>query len=285
MTSIFQVSIYGNSLEGEIPNDITKTWNGVVFLDISINKFSGVFPPPIYNFSSLQYLSISDNYFTGRLRPDFGELLPNLLELNMGRNLLIGSIPTTLTNISTLQRLAMDNNTLTGSIPPSFGKLRNLQYIALRDNSLGSRSFGDLEFLDGLSNCTELEVLTVSGNRLGGTLDLSSNSLSGGIPSSIRNNTRLDTLNLFSNRFEGIIPQSLGNCTSLRFLGIGSNRLDGPIPWEIMRIQSLVEIDMSEVGLKCSEESPANRLAASEATKELISIRERFFKAGRTARR
>ncbi|KAL0713942.1 hypothetical protein Bca4012_020920 [Brassica carinata] len=40
-----------------------------------------------------------------------------------------------------------------------------------------------------------------------------------------------------------------------------------------------------EVGLKCSEESPANRLAASEATKELISIRERFFKAGRTARR
>ncbi|XP_023639072.1 probable LRR receptor-like serine/threonine-protein kinase At3g47570 [Capsella rubella] len=34
-----------------------------------------------------------------------------------------------------------------------------------------------------------------------------------------------------------------------------------------------------EVGLRCCEESPANRLATSEAAKNLISIRERFFKA------
>ncbi|ESQ37537.1 hypothetical protein EUTSA_v10002388mg [Eutrema salsugineum] len=40
-----------------------------------------------------------------------------------------------------------------------------------------------------------------------------------------------------------------------------------------------------EVGLRCCEESPTNRLETSEATKELISIRERFFKARRTARR
>ena len=39
-----------------------------------------------------------------------------------------------------------------------------------------------------------------------------------------------------------------------------------------------------EVGLRCCEESPANRLATSEAKKELISIRERFFQATRTAR-
>ncbi|XP_020881863.1 probable LRR receptor-like serine/threonine-protein kinase At3g47570 [Arabidopsis lyrata subsp. lyrata] len=40
-----------------------------------------------------------------------------------------------------------------------------------------------------------------------------------------------------------------------------------------------------EVGLRCSEESPTNRLAMSEVAKELISIRERFFKARRTTRR
>ena len=40
-----------------------------------------------------------------------------------------------------------------------------------------------------------------------------------------------------------------------------------------------------EVGLRCCEESPANRLETSEARKKLISIRERFFKARRTARR
>ncbi|KAF8082704.1 hypothetical protein N665_0809s0007 [Sinapis alba] len=40
-----------------------------------------------------------------------------------------------------------------------------------------------------------------------------------------------------------------------------------------------------EVGLRCSEESPANRLGMSEVVKELISIKERFFKARRGARR
>ncbi|CAG7883161.1 unnamed protein product [Brassica rapa] len=255
MTSIMQVKIYRNNLEGEIPYDITTSWNQMVFLDLSINKFSGSFPPPIYNFTSLRYLSISDNYFTG-------------------------AIPATLSNISTLQMLAIDNNTLTGSIPPSFGKLRNLRYLALRYNSLGSHSFGDVEFLGGLTNCTQLEVLTVAGNRLGGHLpasianlsinlrglNLGNNFISGSIPHDIGRLVNLQTLGLqenqlkgllptsigkllqlglFNNSFEGTIPLSLANCTSLRFLWIGSNRLDGPIPWEIMGTQSLVELDVS----------------------------------------
>ena len=36
-----------------------------------------------------------------------------------------------------------------------------------------------------------------------------------------------------------------------------------------------------EVGLGCSEESPGNRLKMSEVVKELILIRERFFKSRR----
>ncbi|KAG2333400.1 hypothetical protein Bca52824_004580 [Brassica carinata] len=39
-----------------------------------------------------------------------------------------------------------------------------------------------------------------------------------------------------------------------------------------------------EVGLGCSEESPRNRLGMSEVVRELISIKERFFKARRGAR-
>ncbi|KAJ4901634.1 Leucine-rich repeat protein kinase family protein [Raphanus sativus] len=39
-----------------------------------------------------------------------------------------------------------------------------------------------------------------------------------------------------------------------------------------------------ELGLRCCDESPANRLAMSEAGKELISIRERFFRSRRRAR-
>ncbi|ESQ43554.1 hypothetical protein EUTSA_v10012566mg [Eutrema salsugineum] len=39
------------------------------------------------------------------------------------------------------------------------------------------------------------------------------------------------------------------------------------------------------VGLRCGEESPTNRYATSEALKELVSIRERFFKSRRSLRR
>ncbi|CAL9247286.1 unnamed protein product [Arabidopsis halleri] len=39
-----------------------------------------------------------------------------------------------------------------------------------------------------------------------------------------------------------------------------------------------------EVGLRCCEESPTNRMVTSEIAKELISIRERFFKTRRTSR-
>lgn len=39
-----------------------------------------------------------------------------------------------------------------------------------------------------------------------------------------------------------------------------------------------------DVGLRCCEESPSNRLAMSEAVKELNSVREKFFKSRRTAR-
>ncbi|KAG7560000.1 Protein kinase domain [Arabidopsis thaliana x Arabidopsis arenosa] len=47
-------------------------------------------------------------------------------------------------------------------------------------------------------------------------------------------------------------------------------------------VECLTEV--LEVGLRCCEESPTNRLATSEVAKELISIRERFFKTRRIAR-
>ncbi|KAF8083122.1 hypothetical protein N665_0791s0019 [Sinapis alba] len=39
-----------------------------------------------------------------------------------------------------------------------------------------------------------------------------------------------------------------------------------------------------ELGLRCCDESPTNRLVMSEAVKELISIRESFFRSRRRAR-
>ncbi|KAH0929966.1 hypothetical protein HID58_015693 [Brassica napus] len=274
LTSLKRVRFSQNSMEGEIPGDIARL-NQMVVLSLEKNKFSGGFPHGIYNFSSLKYFFIQNNHFSGSLRTDFGKLLPNLVEFNMGYNYFKGDIPATLANMSTLQHFLINDNSMTGSIRSSIGKLRHLQYVFLSNNFW----VGDLQFLDALTNCTQLVALSTSGSRLGGhlpsslanlstnlrfldlannlisgniphqignlVLNLSSNSISGEIPSSIGNLTRLERLYLANNRFEGTITPSLSNCTSLLHLLIGSNKLSGTIPQDIMQIQSLVKLDVS----------------------------------------
>ncbi|ESQ39563.1 hypothetical protein EUTSA_v10000757mg [Eutrema salsugineum] len=234
LTSLTVLSFNENNLEGEI-SDVVARLTLMAALDIGLNSFSGAFPPPIYNMSSLELLNIAYNGFSGSLRPDFGDLLPNLEELTIGSNYFTGAIPTTLANISNLQKLAMELNGLTGSIPPSFGKLGNLQVLSLGSNSLGSRSFGDLEFLGALTNCTQLNVLTVSRNRLGGDL-----------PASISNfSMNLTILDLYKNFISGSIPHDIGNLIGLQQLSLGNNLLTGALPTSLGKLSGLVEFSVS----------------------------------------
>ena len=62
------------------------------------------------------------------------------------------------------------------------------------------------------------------------TLDLSSNELSGTVPSSLGSLTHLQELFLFGNELSGSIPSSLGSLTHLQLLGLHRNELSGTIP-------------------------------------------------------
>ncbi|CAE6075355.1 unnamed protein product [Arabidopsis arenosa] len=175
----------------------------------------------------------------------------------MADNYLTGSIPATISNISTLQKLGMNHNSLTGSIP-TFGKVPNLQWLLLDTNSLGSYSFGDLEFLSSLTNCTKLEFLMISRNRLGGdlpiianlsatliNLGLSANFFSGRIPHDIGNLISLQMLGLGGNMLTGPLPTSLGKLSDLGLLSLYSNRMSGEIPSFIGNFTRLTELDLS----------------------------------------
>ncbi|XP_013724542.3 probable LRR receptor-like serine/threonine-protein kinase At3g47570 [Brassica napus] len=258
LTSLARVSFSKNNLEGRIPDDLARLTQ-LVHLGLGENKFSGGFPPSIYNFSSLEYLNMFGNVFSGSLKPDFGNLLPKLRLLEMGTNSFTGPIPTTLSNISNLQEFSIEQNKMTGSISSSFGKLKNLKTLRLHNNSLGSYSSGDLEFLKALSNCTQLQTLLVNRNRLGGVLptsitnlstnlwklDLGTNFIFGTIPYGIGNLVSLQKLVLRENLLTGPLPSSIGKLSRLVFLNLTSNRMSGEIPSSIGNITWLEKLNLS----------------------------------------
>lgn len=63
-------------------------------------------------------------------------------------------------------------------------------------------------------------------------VDLSNNSLSGEIPSSLGNLKALENLNLSHNNLSGSVPNSLGTMVSLIHIDLSYNNLEGPLPDE-----------------------------------------------------
>ncbi|KAL8233489.1 hypothetical protein R6Q59_019589 [Mikania micrantha] len=95
----------------------------------------------------------------------------------------------------------------------------------------------------GIKNCTSLQVLDLSGNRLTGqipsniadlpyltTLDLSNNNLSGSIPPSIANLVFINVLRLNNNKLTGQIPPELSELYRLQEFSVANNRLSGQVP-------------------------------------------------------
>ncbi|MBA0841451.1 hypothetical protein Goarm_003942, partial [Gossypium armourianum] len=62
------------------------------------------------------------------------------------------------------------------------------------------------------------------------SLDLSENSLIGGIPQQFEKLQYLEVLNLSHNMLNGSIPEAFNDLHHLRFVNVSFNQLEGPIP-------------------------------------------------------
>lgn len=76
-------------------------------------------------------------------------------------------------------------------------------------------------------------------------LNLSSCSITGSIPSSLGNLTRLKSLILSDNSLTGRMPSSLGQLSSLSVLNLSRNSLTGSIPSSYMSLGNLTVLDLS----------------------------------------
>ncbi|KAJ9540691.1 hypothetical protein OSB04_027197 [Centaurea solstitialis] len=256
LTSLEVISTFENPLGGNIPDFFGQLHN-LRRIQFDTNRLNGMIPPSLYNLTSLKVLNLVDNQIIGGLPKDIGLKLPNLELFHVSMNKLKGSIPFSFSNCSNLVKLTMAINSFTGKVNINFRGIPNLRSLELSNNSLGSWEPDEMNFIDSMINCTNLEKLSFHGNQFRGAfpssmgnlssqlriLDLDNNLIYGTLPSGIGNLVKLEWLSVFSNHLTGTIPNELGNLKFL--LDLSYNRLQGQIPPSLGKSKSLMVLYLS----------------------------------------
>ncbi|XP_042393371.1 receptor-like protein kinase 7 [Zingiber officinale] len=154
--------------------------------------------------------------------------LPHLSVLSLGSNSLSGTISLDLRNCTRLVRLDLAGNALAGEVP-DLAALSQLQVLNLSRNHLG----GALP-LASLANLTALRALGLSGNAFD----------PGPFPEVVTTLPNLEWLSLYASKILGAIPPSIGNMTELVDLELFSNYLTGEIPSEITRLSKVKTLEL-----------------------------------------
>ncbi|WVZ51098.1 hypothetical protein U9M48_002276, partial [Paspalum notatum var. saurae] len=166
-----------------------------------------------------------------------------------------GHIPEFLGSLKNLVYLNLSGTSFNGSVPLQFGNLIRLQYLDL--SYMGATHSTDVSWLTHLSflqylNLDSVNLSTIVDwphvvNMLPSlkALHLSSCSLSGMLPDSVRQLASLVILDLSRNSYTGPLPEFIGNLTSLNRLDLSWNNFTGHLPASIRYITGLRILELS----------------------------------------
>ncbi|KAG6675409.1 hypothetical protein I3842_15G099500 [Carya illinoinensis] len=244
-----------------------NTTGHVIELDLSYyNDFElGLNASLFIPFQELKYLDLGRNGISGWAPNEGFERLSRLSKLEvlkLDQNYINESFLSSLGQILYLKKLYLRNNLLDRPInfPISeLKRLKNLQELYLDHSNI------DKSFLHKVGVMTSLNVLTIYGCGLNGSLPIVQGKQSCFHKILLSNNllrvelnpfsfyfvglcelTNLQELDLNHNNFEGILPSCLASMTKLRVFDISSNRFNGspdlsPLP----SLKSLEYLDLS----------------------------------------
>ncbi|KAJ0794722.1 putative non-specific serine/threonine protein kinase [Helianthus annuus] len=269
VTTTYYLDLENNHLSGDIP-ECWEKWPRLGILNLGNNSLSGEIPRTLGSLD-LQYLNMHGNKISGRLHSS----LMNLTELDvleLGRNELTGSIPTWIgTKLTHLRILNLRLNRFDGNIPHELCHIRHIQILDLAHNNLSGnipRCFNNFSILSGIESnsgddfsyfingpekITEGDSLVTNGREdtyssilpLVMLIDLSSNNLTGYIPSELTSLLELTSLNLSRNQLSGSIPEKIGNMKELMSLDLSVNRLSGELPMSLSSLNFLSSFNVS----------------------------------------
>ncbi|XP_068501136.1 receptor-like protein EIX1 [Phaseolus vulgaris] len=244
---LLMLNLAHNNFSGEIPNSIGAL-KQVLYLHMNNNNFlGGLFF--LKNFTELVVLDLGNNRFSGEMPNWVGEALTKLVILRLRSNELYGSIPLSLCHLSYLQVLDVSGNNLHGAIPYCFN---NLTALSHKHGSTDLFYFGtsynllDLNIIDFVQLIIKgIEIEYGTNLRFMRSIDISSNGLSGDIPSNITSLVELVSLNLSRNNLIGKVPDEIGRLAMLESLDLSRNNLVGEIPTSLSDLSFLAHLNVS----------------------------------------
>ncbi|KAL5834345.1 hypothetical protein ACOSQ4_013842 [Xanthoceras sorbifolium] len=240
LSSVQHLYLQQNTLNGSISNAFFRS-STLVLLDMRDNKFSGNIPNQIDNgLSNLNFLLLVGNHLEGNIPHELCRL-KNISILDLSRNKLNGSIPSCFTNMSSWL-VESDKSIL---LPEEFHVPEIGSYIASYNFTL--TFFLELDYFEG--SYAKLEVDFVTKNRAesyeGSILqymtgiDLSSNKLTGVVPSEFGYLQKIHAVNLSHNSLSGAILESFSHLKNMESLDLSYNKLSGRIPPQLTKLYNL----------------------------------------------
>jgi hypothetical protein len=264
-----------------------KNFKSLAALDLGNNKFSGIIPSWIQvNNSLLRILRLRSNLFNGSIPWQLSRL-SHLHLLDLAENIFTGSIPKSFANFSSMWQpftIQMERENGIGINTKNMYQNNDTVHIVTKGNDY---IFGNIIGWKGHNYISRnsydtVHIVTEGNDYIFGdvigwkgrdyisgridivwkgrdymfqyaadltAMDLSSNSLSGGIPPELTDLRGLRILNLSRNYLSGSIPEHISNLTLLESLDLSCNKLSGPIPSAMSHLLSLNSFNLSNNNL------------------------------------
>ena len=240
-------------VSGSIPQSISKLTN-LWFLDLETLALTGNLSF-LYNLRNLSYLHLSSNKIGGPIPEYIGERCPKLKDIRLSNNKLSGELPRSIGMLKSLEEMNVEKNNLSGLIPVDLCNL-NLKVLVLSSNKFKGLETSSNGTVRGLTlfrashiptlNCSlDTIVSYLKGSRESiMQIDVSYSNVYGQIPKLIYSFNKLAFLKLSSNRLSGLIPTPSQNLPFFTLLDLQDNDLSGPIPLTFSRLKMITELNL-----------------------------------------